>query len=69
MKNNQISVDGVVALAKMAFDGDAAKLKTAQDIANDCVNETAGDRCEASVKILECTVKAHKARNLDFGEW
>lgn len=69
MKDNKVNVDGVIALAKMAFDDDAAKLKTAESIATDCVGATDGDRCEASFKILECTVNAHKTRGLEFGEW
>lgn len=68
-KNNQISVDGVVALAKLAFDGDAAKLQTAHDIATDCVGVTDGDRCEAAHKLLECSVNAHHTRGLEFGDW
>lgn len=69
MKDNQINVDGVVAMAKMAFDDDAAKLQTARDIAADCVGVTDGHRCQAALKMLECSVNAHKTRGLQFGEW
>lgn len=68
-KNSQMNVDGVVALAKMAFGDDAAKLQTARDIASDCIGVTDGDRCEAALKLLECSVNAHKSRGLDFGDW
>lgn len=68
-KDNQMYVDGVVALAKMAFGDDAAKLQTARDIATDCVGVTDEHRCEAAFKLLVCSMDAHKSRGLDFGDW
>ena len=67
MKGNQISVEGNIALAKMAFE-DPGKIQTMTDIATECVGITDANRCEASFKILECGVAAAKKRGVTLGD-
>lgn len=69
MKNDQVSVEGIVTIAKMIHGDDAAKIKLAADIANDCVGVTDPNPCEAADKVLQCSKRAHEARGLKFGEW
>lgn len=66
MKNNQVDVESTVAIADMAFDGDAKKVQMARDLANDCAGITDPDRCEAAVKIFECGHSAVKTRGITF---
>lgn len=66
MKNNQIDVDNVVALASKAFDGDAKQIQMAHDLASDCIGVTDTDRCEAAIKIFECGHIAAKSRGMTF---
>ena len=66
MKNNQVDVESTVAIADMAFDGDAKKVQMARDLANDCAGITDPDRCEAAVKIFECGHNAVKTRGITF---
>lgn len=66
MKNNQVDVDTVIALAERAFDGDAKKVEMAQSLASDCAAVTDADRCEAAIKIFECGHIAAKTRGMNF---
>lgn len=50
----------------MAFDGDAAKIQTARDLASGCADVTDADRCEAAFKIFECGHHAVKAKGTTF---
>lgn len=50
----------------MAYDGDAKKIETARGLANDCINITDSDRCEAAIKIFECGHAAAKNRGMTF---
>ena len=50
MKDNKISVEGNIAMAKMAFD-DPAKIRLITDVATECASVTDADRCEAAVKL------------------
>lgn len=40
MKNNQVDVESIVALADRAFDGEAKQVQMARDLASDCANVT-----------------------------
>lgn len=68
MKNNHINVEGLVAIVKMMYGDDEAKLQTTRDISGECATVTDSNRCEAAFKILECTKHAHQTRGLKFGE-
>lgn len=48
----------------MAFDGDAAKMDMAREIANSCGSMTDGDRCEAAAKIFDCMKKGAIAKGV-----
>lgn len=71
MKNNQVDIEGISHVAAMAFDGNASKMKTALDIANECAEITDDDRCEAAAKIFNCGHNAALSKNLSFEdmEW
>lgn len=69
MKDNKVSLEGNDAIAKMAFEGDAAKIQMASEMANECAGTTDADRCEASSQILQCFMKAGNARGVNFGDW
>lgn len=66
MKDNKVDVEGVVNVAKMAYDGDAEKEKKARELANDCLSATDADRCEAAAKIFDCGHQAFKTRGFSF---
>lgn len=66
IKDNKVDADGAAAIAKMAFDGDAAKIQTARDLASGCADVTDADRCEAAFKIFECGHHAVKAKGTTF---
>lgn len=68
MKDNKVNVEAAVAMVKMVYDEDAAKIKLVTDMTNECVGVTDGERCEAAFKILQCSVQAHKSRGISFGE-
>lgn len=68
MKNNQPDVEGTVAVATMAFDGDADKVEVARHLATTCAGITDGDRCEAAAKIVECGRSAAKDRGISFDD-
>lgn len=66
MKDNKANEEGAAAIAKLAFDGDAAKIQTARDLAQACADVTDADRCEAAFKIFECGHNAVKAKGTTF---
>lgn len=66
MKNNQLDIDSVVALADKAFGGDAKQVQMARDLATDCASIRDADRCEAALKIFECGHIAAKSRGMTF---
>lgn len=68
MKNNQVDVDGVTSVTKMAFENDAAKVQTATELAKACVGVTDTDRCEAAYKIFECGRKVAMDKGLNFDD-
>lgn len=49
-----MNVDGFINMIKTAFDGDAAKVSLARDLANACAAVTDADRCEAANKLCDC---------------
>lgn len=69
MKNDQVSVEGIIEIVKMMFDDDLTQIKLATEIANDCVGVTDGNRCEAASKVLDCSIHAHEARGMKYGDW
>lgn len=69
MKDNKISLEGNIALVKMAFGDNAEKIQKVTEIANECGAETDADRCEAAWKLIQCCEKASKARGMSFDDW
>lgn len=49
-----MDVETLVAMAKMGFDGDAAKMDLARELSTNCADITDGERCEAAFKIFGC---------------
>lgn len=66
MKNNQVDVENIIALADRAFDGEAKQVQMARELASDCANVTDADRCEAAIKVFECGHIAAKTRGMTF---
>lgn len=64
-----MSVEAHVAMAKMAYENDAARIQTVTDISNECAGITDGDRCEAVAKIIQCEENAAKARGFNLYDW
>lgn len=50
----------------MAFEGDAAKVGMARDLATACAAVTDADRCVAAIKLLECGHNTAKKRGFSF---
>ena len=50
----------------MAFDGEAAKVDVARDLATACASVTDADRCETVTKIMECGHNTAKERGFSF---
>lgn len=69
MKDNKISVEGNIALGKMAFEDNPGKIQTMADIATECVGVTDANRCEAASKIMDCGAAAAKKRGVSFDDW
>lgn len=63
-----MSVEGNIALTKMAFDNDADKIQKSTEITNECLAVTDADRCEAAWKIIQCAEKGAKARGISFDD-
>lgn len=61
-----MDMENVGIVAAMAFDGNPSKIQAAKDLANDCIDVTDEDRCEAATKIMECGQKAAKNKGLNF---
>lgn len=68
-KDNKVIVDGVVEMAKLAFDGDASKVQTAREIGGECAGVIDSDRCEFAIKMMGCAITATKNRNINISEW
>lgn len=65
MKDNKFSKDGFMAMMKMKYDGDAEKMKAAQEVATECGDVMDADRCEAGAKICHCLYKGTSSRGLN----
>lgn len=50
----------------MAFGADDPKVNQAREIASACSNITGDDRCEAAVKMYECSIDAAKKLGIEF---
>lgn len=53
-------------MVKEAFGDDPEINNTANEVVSACLGATDADRCEAVVKIMECTDKEVKARGLEL---
>lgn len=61
-----MSPEGTAIVAKLAFDGDAAKVQLFSDLAVECGDITDSDRCEAAFKIVECGHHGIKSKGMTF---
>nr|AWC08456.1 odorant-binding protein 45 [Bradysia odoriphaga] len=64
MKNNKFSREGFLAKVDITFEGDAEKIKIANEVADTCANEEDSDRCEAGAKICKCLIETSRAKGL-----
>lgn len=61
-------MDGVINMAKMAFDNDENRVNVVRTVAEDCKSLTDGDRCELAIKVMGCAEKSARDKNIDFHE-
>lgn len=66
VKDNHVDMENVAIVAAMAFDGNPSKIQVAKDLANECIDVTDEDRCEAATKIMECGQNAAKNKGMKF---
>lgn len=59
-------LDGVLKMVKEAFGDEPEMVNTATEVVSACTSVTDPDRCEAVVKIMECTDKEVKARGIEL---
>lgn len=66
VQNGKLSVDGAVAVAKMAYEANEEAMGKAREIANECANVADADRCELVPKLLTCVRDAIVKRGYDL---
>lgn len=66
MKDSKVHPDGVQALTTKVYDADKGNI--AKGFAEACADVTDDDRCEASVKIMECMHEKNAAAGKPFAE-
>lgn len=69
MRNNQLDVQNLIALAEEEFESDEKSIQIVRDLANDCADVTDDDRCEAAIKIYECGHISAKVRGVNFDDF
>lgn len=69
MRNNQLDVENLIALAEEEFESDEKIIQIVRDLASDCADVTDDDRCEAAIKIYECAHISAKVRGVNFDEF
>lgn len=69
MRNNQLDVQNLIALAEEEFESDEKSIQIVRDLANDCADMTDDDRCEAAIKIYECGHISAKVRGVNFDDF
>lgn len=69
MRNNQLDVQSLIALAEEEFESDEKSIQIVRDLANDCADVTDDDRCEAAIKIYECGHISAKVRGVNFDDF
>lgn len=65
MKDNKFNGEGFIGMMTMKYDGDAAKVQAAREVANDCGGISDADRCEAGAKICKCLAEKTMAKGLE----
>lgn len=66
MRDNQLDVENIIALAEQEFESDDKNIQIVRDLANDCAFVTDSDRCEAAIKIFECIHISAKVRGVNL---
>lgn len=68
IQNQRTNVEASVELAKMAFGPDDIRVTHAKEIATECAEITDPERCEAAVKMYQCSIAAGAKRGLKLGD-
>lgn len=68
VQNGKPSVDGAVALAKIAFDANEEAMVKAREVAMECAHVADTDRCELAIKLLTCVRDAVAKRGYNLKE-
>lgn len=64
--NNQLDVEFVVDMARMALDDDTPKVNIVREVATECSTLTDADRCEAAAILYNCIHDRVNARGVAF---
>ncbi|CRK97183.1 CLUMA_CG010580, isoform A [Clunio marinus] len=67
IQDGKLSKEGFLEFASVIIDGDAGKMKVAEELANECGAIRDDDRCELAYKAGGCVKMAGMKRNIDFG--
>lgn len=65
MKDNKVSVEGAVNIAKMVHPGNDQAVQIATNIATDCLSLADADRCELAAKYMKCSEESAIKNGLD----
>lgn len=69
MRNNQLDVENLIALAEEELASDEKNIQIVRDLANDCADVKDDDRCEAAIKIFECAHISAKVRGVNLEDF
>lgn len=65
IEDRKTNIKASTELASMAFGADDPKVAIATQIATDCHDKTHEDRCEAAVKLYECSIEMAKKHGIN----
>jgi PBP/GOBP family len=64
-ENNKFSPEALIEVTRMVVEDDKDKMEVVEQMAEACRPTAHEDRCELSVKIMECMMEQAKARGYD----
>lgn len=67
MQDGKFNKDGFMEFASVVTAGDAAKLKIAEELANECGTIKDDDRCELALKVGGCMKVEGMKRKFEVG--
>lgn len=67
IQDGKLSKEGFMEFASVVTAADAAKIKIAEEVVDECILIKDDDRCELAVKARGCMKMAGSKRKIDFG--